>query len=304
MIRDVPCHSQRIFKMRYDSLETFLETGKTALAKGPICVVMVEDTVEVESTIRHHLALGFRAMVVFMPDEIALSDDLEPLIHRVSRTMHRRRAKVSTLNPLIAAAPPGTWMYYCYNSEYLFFPFSESRSIGELLAFHAEERRSAMLSYVIDLYAGDLGAHPDGVDIGGAMLDRSGYYALARQNPKDIGGNKDRQLNFFGGLRWRYEEYVPETHRKIDRISLFRTAPGLELRPDYTFTDEEYNTYACPWHNNLTAAVMSFRVAKGLKYNPVSTNGIQNFRWYNSVPFSWKSQQLMDLGLIEPGQWF
>ncbi|WP_374292022.1 glycosyltransferase family 2 protein [Paenirhodobacter enshiensis] len=290
--------------MKYDSLGTFLETGTAALAKGPVGIILVEDAVEVDSTIRHHLDLGFRSLIVFAQDEIPIAADLEPRIHRVNRTMHRRRAKVSTINPLIAAAPPGTWMFYCYNAEYLFFPFSETRSIGELLAFHTEERRAAMLTYVIDLYAADLGQHPNGVDIGTALLDRSGYYALNRTDRADPERIMDRQLDFFGGLRWRYEEFVPPTHRKIDRIALFRSAPGLELRPDHTFSDEEYNTYSCPWHHNLTAALMSFRVAKGLKYNPASTFDIHDFRWYHSVPFSWKSQQLMDLGLIEPGQWF
>ena len=98
---------------------------------------------------------------------------------------------------------------------------------------------------------------------------------------------------------------APE-QRRIDRSSLFRSAPGLRLRlrPDHTLSIEEYNTYACPWHNNLTAAVMSFRAAKALRRNPGSRHAITDFRWYNSVPFSWRSQQLMELGLIEPGQWF
>jgi hypothetical protein len=26
--------------------------------------------------------------------------------------------------------------------------------------------------------------------------------------------------------------------------------------------------------------------------------------WHNSAPFEWHSQQLLDLGLMEPGQWF
>jgi hypothetical protein len=64
------------------------------------------------------------------------------------------------------------------------------------------------------------------------------------------------------------------------------------------------NTYACPWHNNLTAAVCSFRTAKALRTNPGSRDAIQTFDWHNSTPFAWHSQQLMDLGLMEPGQWF
>jgi len=92
--------------------------------------------------------------------------------------------------------------------------------------------------------------------------------------------------------------------RKIDRVALFRAKPGLVLRSDFTFSDEEYNTYACPWHHNVTTAVVSFRTAKALKSNPGSRMAIPTFRWHNSVPFTWGSQQLMDLGLMEPGQWF
>ena len=118
------------------------------------------------------------------------------------------------------------------------------------------------------------------------------------------GAAKERQLDFFGGLRWRYEEHVPWERRRIDRIALFRAKPGLHLRPDHTFDDEEYNTYACPWHHNLTGAIASFRTAKALKSNPGSMFDITNFHWHHSVKFDWSPQQLMDLGLMEPGQWF
>jgi hypothetical protein len=54
----------------------------------------------------------------------------------------------------------------------------------------------------------------------------------------------------------------------------------------------------------MTAAVCSFRTAKAPKRNPGSTYEINTFMWHNSAPFEWHSQQLLDLGLIEPGQWF
>ena len=136
------------------------------------------------------------------------------------------------------------------------------------------------------------------------MLDRAGYYALARPDPANNGHAKERQLDFFGGLRWRFEEHVPPLRRKIDRIALFRSKPGLSLREDFTFSEEEYNTYACPWHNNLTAAICSFRTAKALRTNPGSRFDIHSFKWRGSEPFRWHSQQLLDLGLMEPGQWF
>ncbi|MEM7521529.1 MAG: hypothetical protein AAF307_10870, partial [Pseudomonadota bacterium] len=143
---------------------------------------------------------------------------------------------------------------------------------------------------------------PNAVSLDQAHMDKSGYYALARSDAD--APPKERQLDFFGGLRWRYEEHVPPQRRKIDRIPLFRAKKGLRIRWDHTFSDEEYNTYACPWHHNVTAAICSFRTAKALKTNPGSRYDIDSFKWHNSTPFEWHSRQLLDLGLMEPGQWF
>jgi hypothetical protein len=290
--------------MRYESLDEFLSKGGKALIKGPLCIVMAEDQIEVDTTIRHHLAAGFADLVVLAIDEIVLPADLEAKVHRVRYDVFADDALMAAVNRINDAATPGLWIYYCFNAEYLFFPFCETRTIRDMLTFHTEERRDAMLSYVIDLYAGDLNRHPNAVSLEDALLDRSGYYALGRKDAARDWAPKDRQLDFFGGLRWRFEEHVTWTKRKIDRVSIFRARKGLRLLPDFTFSDEEYNTYACPWHNNLTAAVCSFRTAKALKTNPGSRWDIRDFRWHNSVEFQWHSQQLLDLGLMEPGQWF
>ena len=287
--------------MKYNSLPEFLKTGKAALEAGPIAIILVEDEAEVATTIRHHQSLGFKEVLVLAPDDVKLPYSLEMQIHRIRYSMTQDNAMETAVNG-IAAAAPEAWFYYCYNAEYLFYPFCETRSIGEMLAFHSEERRDAMLTYVIDLYAGDLDQHPSAVSLEDAHLDRSGYYALARLDEKKH--PKERQLDFFGGLRWRFEEHIPAPRRKIDRIALFRARKGLRLRENHTFTDEEYNTYACPWHHNLTAAICSFRTAKALKRNPGSTFDIHTFKWHNSAPFEWHSRQLVDLGLMEPGQWF
>ena len=289
--------------MQYDSLSDFLSRGRDALAKGPVAMVFAEDEVELDSTLRHHLDAGFRAVLVFLPAPFALAGDVADRVHRITYDLASGERLTDAVNRIIAAAP-GVWFYYCYNAEYLFYPFCETRTIGEMLTFHGEERRDAMLSYVIDLYAGDLDVHPDAVSLEDAHLDRSGYYALARKDTGNHDHPRERQLDFFGGLRWRYEENIPARKRKIDRIALFRAKPELELRADHTFSDEEMNTYACPWHNNLTAAIASFRTAKALKRNPGSTFDIPTFKWHNSECFEWHSRQFLDLGLMEPGQWF
>ncbi|MBM2292066.1 hypothetical protein JQX09_09090 [Sulfitobacter pseudonitzschiae] len=288
--------------MMYPSLDEFMKDAGTVLAKGPIALVMVEDDVEVATTLRHHQQLGFAAVLAFMPKDFALPRDLDESIIRITYDVTLEGAVQQAVNRINDAAI-GQWMFYCYNAEYLFHPFCETRSVGEMLAFHTEERRSAMLTYVVDLYAEDLNTYPDAVSLDHAFLDRSGYYALARKDPA-TGHPRERQLDFFGGLRWRYEEHVPAARRKIDRIAIFRAAPKLRLREDHTFNVEEYNTFACPWHHNITAAIASFRTAKALKRNPGSTFDIPTFKWHNSAPFEWHSRQLLDLGLMEPGQWF
>ena len=174
----------------------------------------------------------------------------------------------------------------------------------EVVAWDPQEQTVEVQFFDGTIEEYDLETWSDAVSLEEAYLDRSGYYALARPDPDNHNHPKERQLDFFGGLRWRFEEHVPPASRRIDRIALFRANKGLRLRPDHTFSDEEYNTFACPWHNNITAAVCSFRTAKALRSNSGSASDIRTFHWHNSVRFDWTSQQLTSLGLMEPGQWF
>ncbi len=289
--------------MRHASLDTLLDRKAAALRKGPLAVVMAEDAVEVDSTLAHLLASGFRDVVLLAPDGIEVSPAHEDRVEIAAHDVFAHDALPSAVNAMMDRIA-GAWVHCCYNAEYLFFPFCETRSIRELLAFHSEERRAAMMTYVIDLYAGDLVAQPGAVSLTDAWLDTSNYYARPREDAARNWEPKDRQVDVYGGLRWRFEEHVPWSRRRIDRISLFQARAGLRMAPDFTLSEEELNTYACAWHHNLTAAVCSFRTAKALRANPGSRGAIPSFRWPNSVPFQWHSQQLMDLGLMEPGQWF
>ncbi len=289
--------------MQFTSFAELLKSNAGLVAKGPLALIFAEDDVELDTTLRHHKDIGFKQVLAFMPSGFKLAHDVAEMVIRIDMETASGPDMITAVNE-VAEACADQWLYYCFNAEYLLFPFCETRSIGEMLAFHAEERRSAMLTYVVDLYAENLHQHRDAVTIEGAMMDKAGYYALARPDPENHNHPKERQLDFYGGLRWRFEEHIPKAKRKIDRISIFRATPGVYLRPDFTFSDEEMNTYSCAWHSNLTASVCSFRAAKALKTNAGSTYDIKSFKWHNSVPFEWHSRQLMDLGLMEPGQWF
>jgi len=286
--------------MQFSDMAEFLTKGVPALAPGPVAILLMEDQGETNSTIRHHLKLGFKNVLVIGGDSLRISGELTDKIRRIPYDLGEDNAVINVVNPIIAALP-GRWIYYGFNAEYLFYPFCETRSIGEMTTFVSEERRESVLTYVIDLYAGDTTTHPNGLSLEDAYMDQSGYYAQARTRDNQT---MERQLDMYGGLRWRFEEHVDYQRRKIDRIGVFRAQKGLELRADNTFNIEEYNTYACPWHHNVTGAICSFRAAKSLKSNPGSANEVPSFMWHNSRKFTWHSRQLMDLGLMEPGQWF
>lgn len=288
--------------MRHGDLDGFLDRAGGRLRQGPVAVIMAEDQVEVASTLRHHLDAGFGTVLLLAPPQIEMPADLAGRVQRIDHDVFAEGALPAALNRLVPAAE-GQWIYGGYNAEYLFFPFCETRSIRELVAFHAEERREAMLCFVVDLYA-DPALAANAVALEGAHLDATGYHAQPRKDPANNWQPRERQFDFYGGLRWRFEEHVPWARRRIDRIALFRAKKGVQMRPDFTFSEEEWNTVTCPWHNSLTAAVCSFRAAKALRTNPGSRQAIAGFRWHGAVPFAWHSRQLMDLGLIEPGQWF
>ncbi len=287
--------------MKHESFEDFLAAGVRRLGKGPISLLMLEDDAAADATVAHHLGLGFGDVVVFADEGVEIATRLAEQVHFVRTSLIAEDAHARIVNALIPHLE-GRWLHYGFNAEFLFFPFCESRTIRDMLTFMTEERRDSVLCYVIDLYAPDLSTHPDGIDLENAHLDRSGYYAAPRLDGN--GHPKERQLDFHGGIRWRHEELIPEEKRRIDRIALFRARKRLELRPDHTFNDEEYNTYSCPWHNNMTAAIASFRAVKALRRNPSTRWAVDNFMWHNSVRFEWSSRQLMELGLMEPGQWF
>lgn len=284
--------------MHFTSLGDLTARAGT-LGAGPVLMLLCEDGREVAGSLRHHVAAGFGHVVLACPPGVALPETLPGAAHRLTLDRRPDAMAASCVNALVDGRPAGAWTAWCYNAEYLFHPFAETRRIGEAMAFCGEERRDAIATFVIDLYAG--GAEGGGVDPEDAWMDQGGYFALNRPGPD---GPLERQLDFFGGLRWRFEEHVPEDRRRIDRVSMFRARPGLRLLPDARMSVAEMNTYACPWHHSLTACCASFRAAKALASNPGSRAAAGALRWDGSIRFEWRAQQLMDLGLMEPGQWF
>lgn len=286
--------------MEFRDLATLLARSRSTLATGPVAVTLAEDEVELGATIAHNHALGFASQVVLHPGWVDLPGDLPGRVLSAPWDPRHESALCDAVNRVIEAVPPGTWISCGYNAEFLFYPFCETRRVGEMLAFHAGERRPAVPACVVDLYADDLARHPDGIDRAAPLFDRIGYFALGGNGA----GETEPPVDLYGGLKWRFEQHVPTDRRRIDRIALFQTRKGLRLGPDHRFNLPGYNALSCAWHRNLTAAICSFRTAKALRTNPASRFEIDGFRWFGSEPFGWSSRQLMDHGLMEPGQWF
>ena len=270
-----------------------LENLKADLKPGPVAVIINEDDESLHETIDHAKTIGFENVVITTVSNISIPDVITvPFVPSSGLS--------SMMNPLISSLQ-GRWIYWGYNAEYLFFPFCETRSIQDAVQFVTEERRDAIFSLVVDLYTDDLAAPVNRPRTDGTHFDAAGYFSRDRYNGPE---RLDRQVNVHGGLKWRFAEHVPWPRQPIERTALFRARPGLTISDDGVLSDPEMNTVSAAWHHSLTCAIPSFRAAKSLMTNPNSAETITSFLWSGSKPFDWTSKQLMDHGLMEPGQWF
>jgi hypothetical protein len=268
------------------------------LPPGPVAIVLAEDGVALPETIARCRTLGFAATLLLGEPRLALPP--AEGLHQAAIRLRSRTdvaAALTRLNSLLA----GRWLYWGFTAEFLFYPFCETRSVRDLIAFMEEERRAAVFTGLLDLYPGDLAAAPSGVDLESAWFDGSGRFGLASW---EDGAPVERRIDHFGGLAWRFEEHLPPVARRTDRVSLYRAEAGLAMREDFRLGDPERNTHQCVWHRNVTACLASFRTARALRRTPASAAAIAEFRWACSRPFGWSSAELLDQGFMESGQWF
>ncbi|MBL4542679.1 MAG: hypothetical protein JKP97_12875 [Rhodobacteraceae bacterium] len=280
-------------------LEAFAAARPALPGSGPVAALIAEDRAGIACALAHLAAIGFETRILFAPElppEAADAATLTVLCRTAEPGADR-----ACLNALIDRVP-GRWVHHLYNAEYLFFPFAETRRVGDMLGFVESERRDSVAGVTVDLYPADLDRHPDGIDRDSAHFDAAGYFALGRRAPD--GTPIERQYEVHGGLRWRHEQHVPHDRRRIDRIALFLARPKLRFDPALRQSDPELNTFESPWHRSLTACVASFRTARALCALPSARQSIDSFLWRRSQPFAWRAEQLLAAGLMEPGQWF
>ncbi|MEM7506681.1 MAG: hypothetical protein AAF415_08030 [Pseudomonadota bacterium] len=277
--------------MTFRSVPDFLDSAACKRLKpGVLSVVFCEEDWLIPETIAHVQAQR-PAHILAIGRTGALASDAGLSI--VTADLANRTARVEAMNQLIAGLQ-GRWMHWLNNAEFLFFPWCETRTINDLASFLKDERRRSLYTYALDLYAAKL---PGAGQLEGAGLhfDAKAYHAFPQE---------DRRLTVFGGLGWRFEEFFPAWMQQIGRAALFLADKDVRIGRDMMFEADAYRSVSAPWHNSPTGAIMSLRRTSHLMAAPGFDDVAGKLIWEGSTPFGWHSAQLLDMGMIEPGQWF
>lgn len=273
---------------------SILTTISPQLVSGPVALIVNEDDVGLARAVEHHAKIGF-------PNIVVIGGAPQKLPNTVISVPIQGTIAASDVANALMDTLAGRWILLCYNCEFFYYPFFETRTIQDVVQFSEEEKRDAIFSITVDLYTQTSTELAQGDVPERGFFDPVGYYSETRY---DGPAQLDRQIAVYGGLKWRFAEHIPWQRRSIDRIALFKAKLGLRFDDLGRLSDSEMNTISCPWHNNITAAVASWRVSKSLARNPGSMFDVEQFAWPRSQPFEGTSDQLMRLGLMEPGQWF
>ena len=276
--------------MWYSSLAEGLATLRQD-RPGLTAVILCETSFLLAETVAHLSEAGFTRLIAVGPGANAAPDRDDVIAAPADIAGAESRADV--INKLIAAAA-GRWMLVCFNGEFLFYPYRESRLIQDFTEFLSWERRPAAMGYAVDLYSDALGREEEAFSLEDVYFDTEGWYGFER-------GEKLAEV--FGGLGWRFEEFTPRDMTRVNRPALFWADPAVAMRADLWFEDDVYNAISCPWHNNPTFALMSVRRATALRRHPNFSAAVTSFMWPCSERFAWNSQQLLKHGVIEAGQW-
>ncbi len=277
--------------MDHQTIADFARKGAD-LPGGVVTAILCESALHLDATAQHAVEQGSSSIVALGRASAALGDPGVPVI-RIAEDPSDRN--VPDLIPQIMDALEGRWVLWLWNGEFFHFPFCETRTLGDLAEFLDAERRKLIYTYAFDLYADPLPGAQARLRDCEMHFDRIGYYAFPEQ---------DQTLKVYGALGWRFEEIAPSWMRQIGRASLVRAERGMDMKRDLHFEDPDFASVSCPWHRSPTAAMMSLRATRRILAHPAYPGRRGNLIWHGSVPFEWTSRQLLDLGMIEPGQWF
>ncbi|MGB0410070.1 MAG: hypothetical protein ACPGFA_00670 [Pikeienuella sp.] len=277
--------------MLFANIDLFKRANPAPL-RGPLALIICENAFLIRETVDWYTRMGARHVIALGAVGGHFTDD--ETVTAIAAEVNVVTERTAAINEVIHAVGPAQWVLLCFNGEFAFFPHLETRCLSDFTDFMSAERRTAVTGYTIDLYSDALGRDEAAFSLDEAYFDTEGWYGFEREG---------RQIDVYGGLGWRYEEYTPRDMFRINRPTLFIGGPDVDIKDDLWLTEDEANAVSCPWHHNPTMAVMSVRRARALRNHPKFGQGVETFIWPNSERFEWQSEQLVGHGLIEKGQW-
>ena len=93
--------------MQHETLTGWLAATRGKPVKGPVAVILAEDAVEVDSTLAHHLAAGFRTVLLLAADEIPVDAAVAAQVKRLSFDVYAEGAVTRAVNPVRAGRSSG-----------------------------------------------------------------------------------------------------------------------------------------------------------------------------------------------------
>lgn len=281
-----------------------------------------------DAFLEHHRSLGLDAFVFLdlsadavLAARLAGQNDCTVWRPRVNPDPKKA---VYWLNYLRWRHATGRWCLSLEPSDFFVFPRCETRHIKDLIDFLETEQRNHVYALVVDMYGNGpaaaaglaSGEHPLSVL---PYFDPYGYATASRPN-------RFRSVLVRGGVQ-RRAAFAEQPRRApaLNRI------PLVKWRPFYTYLvgtrmllPRRLNTPHSPWHSSTTAGLLRFALleneaalrlaARTEAADIVGEGGGRSFarlaelrpmrlRHESSRRFA-GSWDLVDCGLLNPGQWF
>lgn len=222
------------------------------------------------------------------------------------------RAEAPLWLSALGRALDGRWVLPLFNGEFPAFPWFETRSLADLAAFQDGERRRGVGGWVVDMHAPGLAEaaeadDPDWAPPDRTLFDLGGCFALTGPaepwEAEGAGPVPPEAPRLYGGVGWRHQERFARPPR-LDRTAFFRVARGMTVDETFRQGDPKADGLSGAWHRSPTMAVMSFRTARALLSQPEVAADPPDLAWSGARSWGWSSGELLDAGVIEPGQWF
>lgn len=277
--------------------------------------------------IEHHAKMGVKEFVFL---DLSVDGSLRPLLEgKPNCALWRPRRPdrithvVYWLNFLRRKYATGRWCLSLEPSERFVFYRSETRSITDLIDFLTSEQRDHIYAIFLEMY-GDSRAEDIHLDTGEDPADKLRYFDAFGYSAPEAGRLSNVIIR--GGIQRRILYRTnPEDSPSLNRIPLvkwrwfFAYISGRRL-----MMPQRLNTPHAPWHSSPTACLLryalldpapSIDLAARIDATEIMSDGRRSC--YDAVPalrqsalkhdFSGRfteSLDLVEVGLINPGQWF